>query len=246
MRTVHALWATAPAAAGVAMILTVVPPGKALAGDGAVTRGAQIAALGNGRGALACASCHAFNGMADPSGAFPRLAGLSDAYILRSLNGFADGKRKNALMTGIAAAMTDQERSDVAAYYASVTAPVPPAPAANDKLVEAGRVIATVGLNDQQIPACSACHGPFGRSGTPSIPSLAGQYGRYIAFELQMFRDGQRSSGADTMAAVAHSLSDAQVAAVGAYFQRVGSPAGPPASAVAPPSGAPDIRGNPR
>lgn len=206
------------------MILAFLYPDAAWAGDDAVTRGAQIAALGNGRGAPACASCHAFNGVADPSGAFPRLAGQSQAYILQSLNGFANGSRKNALMTGIATVMSDQERADVAAYYASVTAPVPPSPQADEKIIEAGRVIATIGVNDQQIPACAACHGPFGRSATPTIPSLAGQYGRYIAFELQMFRGGERTSGADSMTPLAHSLSDAQIAAVGAYFQRVGSP----------------------
>jgi cytochrome c553 len=247
MKTISALFGTAPAAAGLAMILAVASFGKARADDDAVTRGARIAALGNARGAPACASCHAFNGSADPSGAFPRLAGLSGAYILRSLNGFAEGNRKNALMTGIAGAMTDRERSDVAAYYASVAAPVPPSAAIDDKFIETGRVIATVGLNDQQIPACAACHGPFGRSGTPTIPSLAGQYSNYIAFELQMFRDGQRTTGADTMAALAHSLSDTQVAAVGAYFQRVGSPSAPTASTAVPaPATGADVKGTPR
>ena len=221
MRPLHPLWATVPIAASVAAILAAGHPGSAVGADDPAAEGARIAALGNGRGVPACASCHAYNGEADPSGAFPRLAGQSRTYLLASLNAYADGQRKNALMSGIAAGLSDQERADVAAYYASVAAPVPPAPPVDERVVDLGRVIATVGLNDQQIVACATCHGPFGHSATPPIPSLAGQYARYIEFELQMFRSGERTSGAAVMAGFSHRLSDEQARAVAAYFQRV-------------------------
>ena len=45
MKTISALFGTAPAAAGLAMILAVASFGKARADDDAVTRGARIAAF---------------------------------------------------------------------------------------------------------------------------------------------------------------------------------------------------------
>jgi cytochrome c553 len=233
MKVTDFLWTIAPASVAVAAVLVAGQPQTALGQDAPATRGSRIAALGNGRGAPACASCHAYNGVADPSGAFPRLAGLSQTYLLRSLDGFASGQRNNAIMTGIARALSAPERADVAAYYASVSAPVPPAPPVDEKTVAMGRVIATVGLNDQQVPACAACHGPLGHSVTGAIPSLAGQYSRYIVFELRAFRAGQRSAGAASMAAIAHALSDAQELAVASYFQRAGEPPVPPGADVA-------------
>jgi cytochrome c553 len=215
--------------------------GSAWAESDAVARGAQIPTVGNGHGAIACASCHAFNGMADPSGAFPRLAGQTQTYILRSLNNFADGLRRNTIMTRIAGALTGPQRADMAAYYASVSAPVPPFPPADPKSLSLGEEIANVGLNPEQIPACADCHGPRGHSVTPSIPSLAGQYANYITFELKMFRSGARRSGREDMAGLAHALSEEQISAVSAYFQSIAGTA-----SLAKPASTPATRGTSR
>src|SRR5262249_59967589 len=59
-------------------------------------RGAVIAAQGTAAGAPACAQCHAFNGVADGSGAFPRIAGQSAHYLAKQLQYFASGIRDNA------------------------------------------------------------------------------------------------------------------------------------------------------
>ena len=200
---------------------------------GSIERGAVLASLGNDHGAGACASCHAFNGAADPSGGFPRLTGLSASYIRHALDDFAGGARKNVLMASISKALTAQERADAGAYYASVYAPIPPAAIVSRELLEEGRILAVVGVNDQQLVACSTCHGPFGRSPTPSIPSLGGQYARYVRWQLGDFRDGRRSSGAVAMGAFAHALTDRQVEAVSEYFQRAPGPVGPLPKALA-------------
>ena len=64
--------------------------------------GAVIAAQGTAAGAPACAQCHAFNGVSDASGAFPRIAGQSAYYLARQLRDFASGVRTNALMSPVA------------------------------------------------------------------------------------------------------------------------------------------------
>jgi cytochrome c553 len=66
-------------------------------------RGAVIAAQGTATGAPGCALCHAFNGVSDGSGAFPRIAGQSAYYLAEQLRAFRSGVRLNAIMSPIAA-----------------------------------------------------------------------------------------------------------------------------------------------
>ena len=86
-----------------------------------IARGAVIAAQGTVAGAPPCAQCHAFNGVSDASGAFPRLAGQSAYYLAEQLRDFASGMRSNAFMTPIAKALTADDIADVAAYYSPST-----------------------------------------------------------------------------------------------------------------------------
>src|SRR5208283_3352604 len=82
-------------------------------------RGAVIAAQGTLNGAPACAQCHAFNGVSDGSGAFPRIAGQSAYYLAKQLRDFTSGVRTSALMTPIAkAVLLSNSIDDAAAYYA--------------------------------------------------------------------------------------------------------------------------------
>lgn len=68
--------------------------------------------------AAACASCHGEDGNSiDPS--FPRLAGQYESYIVQSLADYKNGSRKNAIMAGLASTLSEQDRQDIAAYYAS-------------------------------------------------------------------------------------------------------------------------------
>lgn len=65
--------------------------------------------------------------------------------------------------------------------------------------------------------ACTDCHGKEGAAPIdPSYPILAGQYQDYIAYSLQMYRDGRRQNA--LMASQAKNLTDAQIADLSAYF----------------------------
>jgi cytochrome c553 len=195
-----------------------------------VKRGSVIVTQGTERGAPACAPCHAFNGASDGSGAFPRLAGQSSYYLSKQMRAFASGDRVNAVMSPIAEALSADEISDVAAYYAGASAPFPPLPAADAALVQRGQELARVGSAAKAIPACDNCHGPGGAGEPPAIPYLAGQYGRYIAFELHMWQRGFRKSSPEAMGEIAKRIDDQDIAAVAAYYQQVGSGADPVAS----------------
>jgi cytochrome c553 len=193
------------------------PPGPDL------KRGAAIVTQGNGRGAPACAPCHASNGASDGSGAFPRLAGQSSYYLSEQMRAFVSGDRVNAVMSPIAEALSADEISDVSAYYAGVSAPFPPLPSADAALVQRGQELAKVGSAAKGLPACDNCHGPGGAGEPPAIPYLAGQYGLYIASALHMWQGGLRKSSPEAMGQIAKRLDDQDIAAVAAYYQQVGS-----------------------
>jgi len=190
-----------------------------------IARGAVIAAQGTPTGAPPCSQCHAFNGVSDASGAFPRLAGQSAHYLAKQLRDFASGVRISALMTPIAKALslTPDSIADAAAYYASQNAPFLPLKPGDPALIAPGQGLAKIGSEKQQIQACDNCHGPVGAGEPPAIPYLAGQYAHYIQFTLQMWRQGFRKSSADSMEVVAKQLSDQDIAAVAAYYQQVRS-----------------------
>jgi cytochrome c553 len=186
-----------------------------------IARGAVIAAQGTVAGAPPCAQCHAFNGVSDASGAFPRVAGQSAYYLAEQLRDFASGMRSNAFMTPIAKALTAEDIADVAAYYSGLDAPFLPLRKPDEALVKAGEQLAKVGNESRRIQACDNCHGPGGAGEPPTLPYLAGQYAPYIAFELRMWQRGYRKNSLDGMAVVARALDDREIAAVAAYYQQI-------------------------
>jgi len=205
------------AGVGFAWVAYAMPESPARQPDGA--RGAVIAAQGVAPGVPACAQCHAFNGSSDGSGAFPRIAGQSAYYLAKQLRAFASGVRTNAIMTPIAKALSPEETTDVAAYYATVIGPFLPLRSPDPMLVKRGEQLANIGDAAKDLQSCNNCHGPGGAGELPAIPYLAGQYAHYIEFELQMYRRGLRRG--QPMAEIAKKLGDRDSAAVAAYFQQV-------------------------
>jgi len=64
---------------------------------------------------------------------------------------------------------------------------------------------------------CQGCHGEYGVSTEPLIPSLAGQYGNYIAKEIRNFQAGIRSH--QIMNAMVGTIAnDQDVSDISAYF----------------------------
>lgn len=184
-------------------------------------RGADIAANGVGDTVPACAGCHAQNGIADGSGAFPRLAGQSAWYMARQFADYASGARNSALMAPIAKALSAADGAAVAAYYASADGPFLFNKRADAALVERGRQLARIGDQAKALPACNNCHGPGGTGEFPAIPYLAGQYADYTILQLQMWQSGSRKDSADAMADIAKRLSEQDMAAVAAYYQQL-------------------------
>ncbi len=66
-----------------------------------------------------CKACHGEGGAKPVQPEYPILAGQHEDYLAAALNQYKAGKRKNALMTGFAGALSPQDIRDLAAYFAS-------------------------------------------------------------------------------------------------------------------------------
>lgn len=181
---------------------------------------ASIAKQGNGKGAVACSSCHGADGGGQAAAGFPRLAGLDAAYLQRQLDSFADGTRDNAVMAPMAKALSEDERHALAEYYSHL--PIPPAaakgtaPPAGDAL---GEKLATRGRWSRQVPGCVKCHGPHGVGVGAHFPPLAGQPATYIANQLRDWQQGKRKNDPlDLMRHVSAALDEADIKAVSEWF----------------------------
>lgn len=65
-----------------------------------------------------CQACHGEDGLGiDPM--YPIIAGQYPDYIEKALKDYRGGSRTNALMSGFATNLTDQDIEDLAAWYSS-------------------------------------------------------------------------------------------------------------------------------
>jgi cytochrome c553 len=65
-----------------------------------------------------CGACHGEDGNNEP-GPNPRLAGQYESYLIKALEDYQKGVRKNPIMQGIAGSLSKSEIHNLAAYYAS-------------------------------------------------------------------------------------------------------------------------------
>ncbi len=66
--------------------------------------------------AKACQVCHGQGGKStNPT--YPRLAGQHAKYIIKQLKAFKSGTRKDPIMNGMAATLSEQDMEDVAVFF---------------------------------------------------------------------------------------------------------------------------------
>ncbi|MFT3792367.1 MAG: cytochrome c [Rudaea sp.] len=69
--------------------------------------------------AATCAACHGADGNASTA-LYPRLAGQYHDYLARALHEYKSGERKNPIMAGMAAPLSDAEIDALSHYYAEM------------------------------------------------------------------------------------------------------------------------------
>jgi cytochrome c553 len=162
-----------------------------------------------------CAACHGADGNnATPEN--PKLAGQHAKYIVKQLTNFKKGERKNAVMNGFAAALSDQDMKDIGAYLNEQK--IKGNTARRPDLKETGERIYRYGIASKQVPACAACHGPNGAGMAAKFPRLGGQHAAYTEKQMLAFQSGERSNG-PMMMKIAKGLNDIEIKAVSDYIQ---------------------------
>ncbi len=68
--------------------------------------------------AKVCAACHGENGVSQAPD-FPKLAGQYNDYLVRALNDYKAGVRKNPIMAGQVANLKKEDIADLAAFFSS-------------------------------------------------------------------------------------------------------------------------------
>ena len=159
-----------------------------------------------------CAACHGADGNSAAAD-YPKLAGQHATYLASTLKAYRDGSRVNAIMAGMAAALSDDDIADLAAYY---TTQATSGGAVDADLVARGEQLFRFGDSAKGVSACTACHGPTGAGiASAGFPSLKGQWAGYTETQLKAYREGSRENA--MMNGVAQNLSDADIRAVASY-----------------------------
>lgn len=162
-----------------------------------------------------CAACHGADGNSAIS-VNPKLAGQHPEYLVKQLAEFKSGKRNNAVMGGMAAALSEDDMKGLAAYFAGQKPTL--AKAKENGVGSLGEKIYRAGIAETKVPACASCHGPAGAGLPKQFPRLAGQHADYTAAQLKTFRTGERAN-APMMMDIASRMTDAQMQAVADYIQ---------------------------
>lgn len=148
-----------------------------------------------------CRTCHGLEGYARIPVA-PHIGGESAEYIRSQLTAFREGERRNEMMSVVAAALSDQQIADLAAWYSSQGA------------------TATLATDPADAPQeCVSCHGADGMAIIDGAPNLAGENSTYLLAQLKAFQRGERQS--EVMQGIVTSLDDAQLRAAAEWYSAI-------------------------
>lgn len=158
--------------------------------------------------AQACAACHGADGNSSV-GMFPTLAGQTWRYIYVQLKDFKEGRRKDPVMSAMAANLERQDMIDIANFYAAQ--PVKPSTfKADEQKIKLGKAKADETL-------CVMCHlGGF--AGQNEIPRVAGQQYDYIIKQMTDFKARTRTNDAGNMTSVAQTLNETDIENLAHYL----------------------------
>ncbi|GMR21340.1 MAG: c-type cytochrome [Gammaproteobacteria bacterium] len=163
----------------------------------------------------ACVACHGVAGnSANPL--WPNLAGQGADYIAKQLLDYKSGARKDPLMAGMTAPLSNEDAVNLGAYFEAMAAKS--GVAASKELAKTGGRLYRGGNAKTSVAACMSCHGPAGKGIPPVYPRVSGQHAAYTIKQLKAFKDGSRSNDSKVMQGIAFRMSEAEIKAVSEYM----------------------------
>ncbi|MDE1238774.1 c-type cytochrome [Vibrio aestuarianus] len=169
-----------------------------------------------------CVACHGADGNSLIT-TYPKLAGQHAKYMEKQLIelrlGMTSGGKQgryDPVMSGMAMPLSDEDISDLSAYFASLPISANSTP---EDVVKTGKALYSGGDAERGLTACIACHGPRGNGTELSgFPKISGQHADYIKAQLQKFREGSRNNDMNGMMQdVAKNLTDADIEILSKY-----------------------------
>jgi cytochrome c553 len=180
---------------------------------------------GGAASATTCNNCHGVNGVSNDA-AIPNLAGQSVAAIYKQLADFKERRRNAAVMGVYVDPLSQAAMVDLAAYYASLPNPFIGATTASVSAYPVAQQLIELGSPMRSVASCAACHGPLGL--TIGAPNLQGQQRAYLVQQMQALQSGGRHNDiSEQMRSIARQLTEAEIAALAAYYSGFASTAGP-------------------
>jgi cytochrome c553 len=158
------------------------------------------------RGKVLAYTCHGCHGIENyknvyPTYSVPKVGGQNAAYLLAALKGYESGERPHPTMHAHAASLSEQDRADIAAFFAATP------------VREKGQ---PVGTAPAAAAPCVACHGQDGISLLPEQPHLAGQHRDYLEQALRDYKAGKRKN--PIMAGMVAGLKDEDIPTLARFF----------------------------
>ncbi|WP_165312609.1 c-type cytochrome [Vibrio ziniensis] len=169
-----------------------------------------------------CVACHGADGNSLIT-TYPKLAGQHAKYIEKQLKDLKLGAssagkqgRYDPVMSAMAMPLSDEDMSDLAAYFSSLPISSNSTP---EDVVSTGKALYTAGDASRGLTACIACHGPRGNGTELSgFPKISGQHADYVKAQLLKFRDDSRGNDMNAMMRdVAKKLTDADIDTLSKY-----------------------------
>lgn len=153
------------------------------------------------RKAEPCGACHGADGNTSIPG-MPSLAAQPASFTHWALIKFRDGRRKDPVMSPLAANLSDADMADLAAYYAG-QAPRPRTQVVDGAMAADGKRLAT-------LHNCISCHRPD-LSGQHQVPRVAGQDLAYLRKLLRAYKAQTAGDLEGLMTQAAQPLSEAEI-----------------------------------
>lgn len=204
------------------LLLAIVVSIQSLAAEEGTDLNSQR--IGNGNPAIGkqqsdagrCQECHGTDGMSNDE-RIPNHAGQYAGYLIKQLDNFQAGERKHPTMTIMAEDLTEADKADIAAYFAS------------QKVMEgepgsdtSAKNLFLNGDTARDLPACVSCHGENGKgrvADNVTYPVLGGQRRVYLRSQLVSWKLGERAnSPGGVMNKVAKALTDDEMTALANYL----------------------------
>jgi cytochrome c553 len=163
-----------------------------------------------------CAACHGADGNSLLP-ANPSLAGQFPEYLYKQLRDYKSGARKNPIMAGMVATLSEEDMRNLAAFFAAQKPR--PGVANNAALATAGQKVFRTGNAGTGVAACAGCHSPNGAGIPLQFPRLKGQHPDYTLAQLRAFRAGERDNDLSSMMRmIAARMSDQEMQAVAEFI----------------------------